>query len=184
MLFLCLLVAFSQPLASQEAGFYNSPKGLGAQFRFGEQEGVFHSLTAFVDIYGVPTGRCLYPGFRMNFSRQYVIQQLNSGDMDMLFYIGPGISSGMVHDHDKGKWFDLQSLVGGNIGFMFALSADAGCRFDFGKRIALDLSFAMDAGVHMRRNENEKSYYATSLSIYNNGLLQLFYPQLTILFKL
>lgn len=177
-------MAVSLPLASQEAGFFNSPKGLGAQLRFSEQEGIFHSLTAFVDIYGVPTGRCLYPGFRMNVSRQYVLQELDKGDFGMTFYIGPGISAGFVHDHDKGRWFDLTSLVGGNSGFMLALSADAGCRFDFGKRIAMDLSFALDAGIHVRRNENEKAYNATSLSIYNNGLLQILYPQLTFLFKL
>ena len=59
-----------------------------------------------------------------------------------------------------------------------------GCRFDFGGRVALDLSFATDAGLHIRRNEKEQKYMATSLSIYNNGLIQSFYPQLTILFKL
>ena len=103
----------------------------------------------------------------------------------MTLYAGPGISFGYVHDHDKGrKLFDIGSLIANNDGFMFAVSGDAGCRFDFGKTIALDLSFTADAGLHVRRNEKEKSYEAASLSIYNNGLLQALYPQLTILFKL
>lgn len=100
------------------------------------------------------------------------------------FYAGPGVSTGVVRDHDKGRGFDLTSLISENPGFMFALSGNVGCRFDFGRKLSLDLSFLADAGIHVRVNEKEKSYTATSLSVYNNGFIQMFYPQLTILYKL
>ena len=188
-LYTCLSVLlaalFCAPATAQDIGMYNSPKGVGAQFRFAEHDGIFHTATAFVDIYGVMTSRCQYPGYRFNFSRQYIFKKLEHDDVRMTLYAGPGISFGYVHDHDKGrKLFDIQSLIANNDGFMFAVSGDIGCRFDFGKRIALDLSFTADAGLHVRRNEKEKTYQAANLSIYNNGLLQAFYPQLTILFKL
>jgi len=179
-----LLAALCQPAAAQELGVYNSIKGIGAQYRSGEKAGVFHSATAFVDIYGVPTSRCRYPGYRFNVTRQYMLRSIEGDKCVFSFYAGPGISFGLVRDHDKGRGFDLTSLIADNPGVMLALSGGAGCRFDFGRRVALDLSFTAEAGVHMRENEDEKSYSATSLSIYNNGLLQAIYPQLTILFKL
>lgn len=179
-----LLVAFCLPAGAQEAGFFNSPKGFGAQYRFAETDGVFHTATAFVDIYGVPTSRCSFPGYRFNFSRQYVFREIEHGDVSYKFYAGPGISAGVVRDHDKGRGFDLTSLISGNPGFMFAISGDIGCRFDFGRKLALDLSFTADAGIHARVNEKERVFTATSLSVYNNGLLQFLYPQLTILYKL
>lgn len=184
LLFIWLLVALCLPAGAQEAGFFNSPKGFGAQYSFAEKDGVFHTATALVDIYGIPTSRCSSPGYRVNFSRQYIFRHMESAGVSYTFYAGPGISTGMVRDHDKGKGFDLTSLISGNPGFMLALSGDIGCRFDFGRRVALDLSFMADAGIHVRVNEKEKSYTATSLSVYNNGLIQFLYPQLTILYKL
>ncbi len=181
---LWLLAALCLPAAAQEAGFLNSPKGFGAQYRFTESDGVFHTATALIDIYGIPTSRCSSPGIRFNFSRQYIFKQLESRGVSFTLYAGPGLSAGIVRDHDKGRWFDLTSLISENPGFMFALSGDAGCRFGFGRKVSLDLSFTADAGIHVRRNEDEPSYAATSLSIYNNGFLQAIYPQLTVLFKL
>lgn len=175
--------SFSSSYA-QEAGLFNSPKGIGAQYRFPVKDGIFHTATGFVDIYGIPTSRCLYPGYRFNFSRQYVISELESNGLRYLFYLGPGVSFGYVRDHDKGRGIDLTSLMSDNPGFMLALSAGTGCRIDFGGRIALDLSFSAEGGVHVRRNEKEKGYTAASLSVYNNGFMQAWYPQLTILFKL
>lgn len=184
LLVLNFLLACCIPAAAQEFGVFNSPKGIGAQLRFPRSGGVFHSATAIVDIYGVPTSRCKDPGYRFNFSRLYVLNTLEKKNCTLLFYAGPGLSLGYVRDHDKGRFIDMKSLISEYPGFMFAVSAGAGCRFDFGRTVALDLSFALDAGFHIRQNEKEKTYVASSLSIYNNGLWQAFYPQLTILFKL
>ncbi len=184
-MFLALMLCAGCFAASaQEAGIYNSPKGIGAQFRFADNGSTFYSCTAFVDIYGIPTSRCLYPGYRFNFSRQYIWKKIESSEVQFSFYAGPGVSAGVVRDHDKGRWFDITSLISENPGAMLAVSGDVGCRFDFGRRVSLDLSFMAEAGVHVRRNEKERQYTATSLSVYNNGYLQAIYPQLTILFKL
>ena len=173
------------PSSAQESlGVFNSPKGIGATVRLPENDGIFHTATAFVDIYGVATSRCSNPGLRFNVSRQYILKKVQNSDIGMSFYAGPGLSFGYVRDHDKGLGIDLKSLFSDNEGFMAAISGDAGCRFDFGGLVALDLSFATDLGVHIRKNEDEKEYFATSVSIYNNGWMQWLYPQLTILFRL
>ncbi len=182
-----LLVAFAlQPssLRAQEAGLFSSPKGVGAVFRLPQKDNVFHSATFYVDVYGVITSRCSYPGYKLNLSRQYVFKRFQRDGYSMTLYAGPGISAGFVRDHDKRRGIDFSSLMSDNQGLMFALSGDAGCRFDFDGRVALDLSFTAEAGVHVRRNEREQNYPATYLSVYNNGLMQVLYPQLTILFNI
>ena len=181
-LFLSLLAL---PCRAQESvGIFNSPKGFGASVRFGGSQDVYHTINAFIDIYGVPTSRCSYPGFRINASRNYILSRQSWQDVDMTFYLGPGFTAGYVRDHDKGRGIDLVSLFGDNEGVALAISGGAGCQFDFGGRIALDLSFTSDLGVHIRRNEDERGYFSPSVSIFNNGILQAFYPQLTIFFKL
>lgn len=184
---LILVILSLMPLhlqGQESAGLFSSVKGIGATLRTPESGGVFHSATAFIDIYGVPTSRCSNPGIRVNVSRQYIMGRTSRGDVGMTFYAGPGITAGYVRDHDKGRGIDLKSLMSDNEGIVAALSADAGCRFDFGGLVSLDLSFAGDLGVHIRQNEREHGYFATSLSIYNNGWMQLLYPQIVFLFHL
>lgn len=178
-----LACVFCVGASAQDAGIFNSLKGIGASVRFPERNGVFHSATAFVDIYGIATSRCSYPGYKANFSRQYSLKTWKLDDYSIKMYAGPGLSVGYVRDHDKGRGIDLVSLISDNEGMMFAASGDIGWMFDFGGLVSLDLSFTADAGVHVRRNEKERGYWSPSLSIYNNGLMQAFYPQLTIWFR-
>lgn len=178
-----LISALTVNAGAQEAGFYNSPKGFGAQLRMPVSDGVSHCATAMVDIYGIPTSRCSSPGLRFNFSRMYEFSRIETPEVVYSFHAGPGISAGYVRDHVKGRGFDLTSLISENPGFMLALSGDIGCRFDFGGRISLNLSFLADIGFHVRRDEAGNSN-AANLSVYNNGLIQTFYPQLTFLYRL
>ena len=179
---LLLISSFSG--GAQDVGVFNSLKGIGAAARFADTEDAFISTHFYVDIYGVVTSRCSFPGYKANVSRQYIFKRVPCNGYSMTFYAGPGLTAGYVRDHDKGRGVDLTSLMSDNQGFILALSGDVGCRFDFGGLVALDLSFMAEAGAHMRRNEQEKDYAAANFSIYNNGILQALYPQLTILFKL
>ena len=179
-----LLLCISAKSQAQEIGVFNSAKGIGAAARFYDSPDAFVSTHFFIDIYGVVTSRCSYPGYRFNLSRQYIFARLPRNGFAMVFYAGPGITAGYVRDHDKGRGWDLTSLTSDNQGWIVGISGDAGCLFDFGGNVALDLSFMVEAGAHFRRTENESTYNAVSSSIYNNGILQSLYPQLTILFKL
>ncbi|MBO4671932.1 MAG: hypothetical protein J5640_08875 [Bacteroidales bacterium] len=180
-----LALCFASPFiaGAQELGLFSSPKGIGASVHFPEKDGIFHTLHAYVDIYGVATSRCSFPGYKANFSRQYVCGRFQRDGYSIAFYAGPGLSLGYVRDHDKGRGFDLTSLLADNEGMALAISGDAGFLFDFGRNVFLDLSWTAEAGIHLRRNEAEWQYDAASMSLYNNGLLQAIYPQLTILFR-
>ena len=181
-LLLCLVPSGAR--AQESLGIFNSPKGFGAEVRLPEKGRAFMSAHVFVDIYEVATSRCSYPGIRANVSRQYVLNRIEKEGVSYTLYAGPGISAGYVRDHDKGRGIDFTSLAGNNEGAMVALSGNFGCRFDFGGLISLDLSIAGDLGLHMRRNESERDFFAISTSIYNNGIYQILCPQLTILFNL
>lgn len=181
---LALLLGAQVRTSAQEVGLFNSPKGIGAAARYYDSPDAFVSAHFYVDIYGVVTSRCSYPGYKLNVSRQYVFARIPRNGYSMTFYAGPGVTAGFVRDHDKGRGWDLVSLTSDNQGWILAVSGDAGCRFDFGGAVALDLSLMAEAGAHFRRTENEDAYTAVSTSIYNNGILQALYPQLTILFKL
>ncbi|MBR5042124.1 MAG: hypothetical protein IKX67_02700 [Bacteroidales bacterium] len=179
---LLALAAVPLRVGAQELGLYNSPKGIGATLRQQEHDGIFHSALFYVDIYGVATSRCSYPGYKLNVSRQYVLKSIPRNGYTMTFYAGPGLSAGYVRDHDKGRGLDMTSLMSDYQGVMAGLSGDAGCRFDFGGNIALDLSLMAEAGVHVRQDTKGGNFL--KLSIYNNGLIQSVFPQLTFLFKL
>ena len=116
-LHIVLLVFFlsflALPSGAQESvGLFNSPKGFGAQVRFPENDGIFHSALVFVDIYGVPTSRCSNPGIRVNASRNYILSRRQKGEIGMSFYAGPGVTLGYLRDHDKGRGIDMESLFG------------------------------------------------------------------------
>lgn len=95
---------------------------------------------------------------------------LQSDQVDLHLYAGPGMSIGYVHDNKKG-----------NTGHIAALSGSISCTADFGRRITLNLGFSTEFGLHLRRDEN---FDIINLALYKNGLIQSFYPQLSILFRL
>ena len=120
-----LALCFASPFiaGAQELGLFSSPKGIGASVHFPEKDGIFHTLHAYVDIYGVATSRCSFPGYKANFSRQYVCGRFQRDGYSIAFYAGPGLSLGYVRDHDKGRGFDLTSLLADNEGMTPASSS-------------------------------------------------------------
>ena len=98
---LYLFLAPAVIAGAQEFGLYNSLKGIGASVRLPEKDGIFHTVNAYVDIYGVATSRCSYPGYKMNVSRQYVCRRFQRDGYSVAFYAGPGISLGYVRDHAR-----------------------------------------------------------------------------------
>lgn len=177
-LFVCTL-AFCMHADAQNIGIglFNSPKGFGISL---EQEGrkspdFFNSYTLFADIYGTCTSRTPHPGIKFNASRLYYLDAITGSEATFIFYVGPGISAGYVHDFEKDYLTDFYKALSKNAGAVLALSGTGGCRFSFNKAIMLDLSFTIEAGMHLRRENG-----STKLSLYKNGIFQTIYPQLTI----
>ena len=83
-----------------------------------------------------------------------------------------------MRDFELGKRKDKSLVLTKKPGVMTALSGTGGARFSFSGRIALDLSFTLDLGIFVRRDEALNNF---DLNLYRNGLAQSLYPQLSIL---
>lgn len=168
----------AQPVS---AGIFNSLKGIGATVELPHGTDEFTSLSAFVEIFGIPTGRCDKPGGKFNFSHNFIFRKYDNDATLFELYAGPGLSAGYMRDFEVGKRVDTILKLTDTPGLMAALSGRAGCRFSFEKRIALNLSFTAEFGIHARRDRNVNNI---NVRMYHNGLLQCLYPELSILVQL
>ena len=166
--------------AQQRAfGLYNCLKGFGVNLEVAGADGEFvDSYTLFADIYGFPTGRTDSPGVKFNYSREFPLLEVLENNVSYSLYAGPGFSTGLVRDFEKNYYQDLSHPLEKNPGFIAALSGIFGCRFGFRNRIVLDLSFTLEAGLHIRKDESGGN---AQVSLYKNGIFESFYPQLSIL---
>lgn len=161
------------------AGIFNSLKGFGLQLDSDHFEDFyFDSFTVYADIYGIPTARSNAPGIKANYSRNYVVKVLESQYVGFDLYVGPGCTLGYVKDFEVNYYRDTSVPLMKNHGVVAALSGTFGCRFEFGRRILIDLSFCLDAGLHIRKDEEMGNI---SVGLYKNGIFQTPYPQVTIL---
>lgn len=159
-------------------GLFNSPKGFGVVLETEAGENDFNVFTAYADMYGIFEGRCLYPGFKFNYTRGRVLKVLTLDGIDYSFYAGPGITAGYSRQYEPYVYKDYRKYLIRNYGLIACLSGTAGCRIGFGKSILLDLSWTVEAGVHMRLDEDHKGL---KLGLYKNGLISALYPQLTLI---
>lgn len=159
-------------------GVYNSLKGIGATLEIPHGESEFTSIVAFTEIYGIPTGRCDSPGFKARYSHNFIFKTYEQEATIFMLYAGPGVTAGYMRDFELGRRIDKTLTLTHNPGLMAALCGSLGCRFSFESRIALDLSFTADLGIHARQNEE---LHNIDVRMYRNGLMQAFYPELSIL---
>lgn len=163
---------------SVSMGLFNSPRGFGAAASFNSEDGrSFSELSLFADIYGLPTGRCGEPGVKASFVRNFIFSSFEIDDVRLGIFAGPGVSAGFVKDYEPGYALDITR----NHGLCAALCGDIGLRVRFSRGVSLGLSFQAELGFHMRRDDDMR---ANNLAIYKNGLVQSFWPNLSILFDL
>ena len=169
----CLCASAQRP----SAGMYNSVKGFGLSFSLQSEDGEMDVFTAYADIYGIPSGRSKVPGAKFNYSHQFVFTTLVFNDAVLDIYAGPGVTAGYVHDHESGFFTDYDKPLLLNMGVVGALSGTVGCVFSFSRKLMLDLSWTVEGGIHMRRDETLENI---DLKLYKNGLTQAWMPQLVI----
>lgn len=162
-------------------GVFNSLKGIGATVEIPRGENEFMSFVAFTEIYGIPTGRCDKPGVKARFSHNFIFKTFEQEATIFMLYAGPGVTAGYMRDFEVGRRIDKTLTLTHNPGLMAALCGSIGCRFSFESRIALDLSFTADLGIHARKDE---ALHNIDVRMYRNGLMQAFYPELSILIYL
>ena len=176
--FLLTLVSFNAAAKVDALGAFNSPKGFGAVLEFVSGKNETNVFSAYADMYGIFEGRCAAPGFKINYTRCKSLKDIELNGVNCKLYAGPGFTTGYARQYEP-YYNDYRKYLSRNYGVIACLSGTAGCRFDFGSSISLDLSWTVEAGVHMRLDENSREF---KLGLYKNGLISALYPQLTIYF--
>lgn len=147
------------------AGLFNSPKGFGVSVRFSGVEKDFSTINLYADVTGILNGQANSPGVKLCY--EYAFSYLQFGpDGRFRAYVGPGVSVGYLKDN-----------VSDPHGLLIALNCINGLQAIFERGVTLDLSFTVEAGLHMHADLQTDS---SRLSIYKNGFRQFFFPQLTI----
>lgn len=170
-----LFIACATSSAQTRAGVFNSPQGFGLCLDTGHSGDSFNSFSAYADIYGVVTGRAIYPGFKFQYLRNTAFKTFESGDAMVRIYAGAGASAGYVHDFEKRS--DHLTFLQKGLGACAAIAGDAGCMLTYSD-ISVDLSFCAEAGFHAKSEDG-----AFKLSLYRNGLYQFCYPRLRIMWN-
>lgn len=174
-----VLLSISSYAQGPYLGVFNSLKGIGAALELPAKDpSEFNSFALYAEIFGIPTGRCSEPGVKFNWSHNFILWNTEKDSTVYSIYAGPGISCGYMRDFELGKRKDKSLVLTKKPGVMTALSGTGGARFSFSGRIALDLSFTLDLGIFVRRDEALNNF---DLNLYRNGLAQSLYPQLSIL---
>ncbi|MDY3782917.1 MAG: hypothetical protein SOZ66_01500 [Candidatus Cryptobacteroides sp.] len=179
-----LLTSLPLSLTAQEerysSGLYNSPRGFGIVVQKNDfSDYSFNSFLLCADTYGVLTGRSRFPGVKFNFSRNFRMITFRGENCMFDLFAGTGVSGGFVRDFEKGSFIHKEAL-NMNFGVIAASSFTTGCHFRFSRRLDLELSWMLELGMHIRKDEYHNG---TLLSLYSNGLIRTWYPQLIILYK-
>jgi len=172
-------LSISIAAGAQAVGIFNSGRGFGLAAQEYDKDGAaFSSFVLYADIYGLPLGRTEHPGIKGNFSRNLFIDDVKVDKAKLSFYAGPGITAGYVQDGERSVI--SHEHLANNPGLVFALSGSAGCLFTFDRHLSLDLSFQLEVGFHIRKDEYMDQ---KDLTLYSNGVSRAWIPQLLILYR-
>lgn len=147
-------------------GLFNSFKGIGIEADFDGSRGNFNSLKLYADIYGLPSGRVFRPGVKLCYSSDYILKSWERQYCDIHFHLGPGVMLGYVKDFNTAN----------RPGAVFGLTGNFGWYFNFKRKVNIDLSWTLEAGMHLRHEQD-----GNRLNIYKNGIYRFPFPQLTII---
>ena len=181
-----LILGFTACLMSQTSeakewgvGLFSSPHAVGVQFQaLGESE--IDIIGIMADLYGVIKGQTKDIGFKLGYTRDYILNEVHFQNCGMIFHLGAGAMLGYVHDKESGIFVNSNETLENNMGLMAALSCSIGLRFDFIRPVAIDLSFAANPGIHLRRSSETGSLY---LTVYKNGISQIIMPRLSVIYN-
>ena len=148
-------------------GTFNSPKGmgLGVDFSF-RGDGDFSSANIWMDARDFFGEGGTEVGIKGSFIHNFSLFTTNGPENRLTVYAGPGVSLGYVYDIEKGR------------GVMGALCADVGVRVELSNPLIVSLGFSADLGLHASREQE-----GTVLSIYKEGLIHSYYPELRFMYN-
>lgn len=178
-----IFLALAQHAGAREwsAGLVSSPSGCGILAQsFNSRGNEIDILSITTDFYGLLSGRTDDLGIRFGYTHDYIITQYEGNGFSMKLHAGAGMLTGYVHDHENGLFIGAGRPLEKEMGIVAALSCSFGLRFDFFRRVALDLGFSANPGVHLRMDRENGSMY---LAFYKNGIYQIMFPRISIMYR-
>lgn len=172
-LMMCLNIS-SGAASPERIGLYNSVKGYGLQFCFGDasNKASLNTITVYADLLDIYFGSGDVPGIKAVYQNKHITFSKEIADFKYNFFLGAGVQAGYCGD----SFFDKFKAPGFEAGASFC----AGWLLEFEKRVDLEISFSLEAGLHLR---NEETYGTPALSFYINGLSRCVFPDLTIYYR-
>lgn len=171
-----VLAACSRSLAASPSriGLYNSLKGYGFQVHFQNNSNrqSFSTLTLYADLLDIYFSSGSTVGIKAVYQGKHIMHYIAGENFKYNFYLGAGVQGGYCGD----TFFQYFKQPG----VEFGASLCAGWLMEFTGRIDLELSFSLEAGLHLR---NEETYGTTAMSFYINGVTRSFLPDLTIYYR-
>ena len=145
-------------------GMVHSPKGFGASVEYPHKSRGFNVVSAYFDVYGIPSLRTSTPGLRVSFLHNLELAQgsLKDGDATWSLYAGMGAMTGYLTERN------LQN------GLAAGLTGDFGVRFLFPSSFAVSLYLQGDLAVHLKMDDG------LTMTVYKNGLYRAWMPVLCI----
>lgn len=150
------------------AGSFHSPKGFGLCLDYDTGGPILNSYTLYADIYGIPNDRFNDPGLKFVFSHYNLLGRLDGEDVTASFWLGPGVSLGVVRDFGKG----------GNFGNCTSINCAGSVRLQYSRKIIIDLGLNLELGFIGMKNRGDYE-----ITVYGNGIRQAWYPQVKIMYE-
>lgn len=158
-------------VARGEIGAVYSAKQAGITYvKTGGEREPWSVLRLTADIWDVVKGESDLPGVKMMYDICYPVKSwtsLNTGTrLDIV--AGPGISAGLVRDHEAEKYHAI-----------FGLSGMIGIFHHFAGNVAIGIDLSGEVAISARGRKFE----STKLSFYKHGIMQFPIPELLITYR-
>lgn len=154
---------------SFEAGALYSVKGCGLSFVFPFRDGGTGEARILADFERVLRGHEAHPGTRIQFFRNFILQEIDvAEDLTLHLFGGPGLTAGLVRDRGKEAGYLMALSVGGGADLLFRDTP-----------VTVSASFSADLGAHLIiRNQ-----YDNTMTLYQNGWLRAWYPEVSVKYR-
>ena len=169
-IFLCvavLCVCTAARGGDYSAGTFHSPKGFGVALDYDTRGPILNSYVLYADIYGIPGDKFNTPGYKFVWTHYNLLGEKSTDESQISFWLGPGLSAGYVHDHEKD----------GRAGICATVNCSGAVRFEFSRNIVVDLGISIELGMFASRKDNY-----SEITVYSNGIRQGLYPQLKLMY--
>ncbi len=145
-------------------GIVQSYSRIGLYYEHATKDGSFMSWSLCTETAEMFSGRTPIPGMSVSFGWNFILSEIKTSEGNrIIFFAGPGVSSGMCRDFKSPP------------GFFFGLQGRAGICMRCARNVDISANLAPVIGLHSIVNDE-----AIFMKYYKNGLMRSFIPEIRI----